>query len=118
MVGSSRYFLLIILVIFLGKRLYLCFHKPNLRCKIPRTQHGEFIKVIECRLGFQFLNRENSCQKSQCYESGRLSSFKHSPKKINISILYLLVLRLISYQNIPFINNYNKLISCCIINFG
>ena len=35
-----------VLVIFLGKRLYLCFRKPNIKCKIPRA----CLKKVFCKM--------------------------------------------------------------------
>ena len=100
-----------ILMIFLRKFLYFILRKTNIRSQIARTQHCKLIKIIQCRLCFFFFYRKNTCKISKLNVFSWFSSFKHSPQEIDIRLLNLSICCRVSNQNIPFINNDNKLLS-------
>ena len=83
--------------------------------KSPRRYHSEFFKIIKCRLCLKLLNRQDSGQICKRNISCSRWTFKKSSEKINIRLLYWLIICLIANQNIPLIYYHYESFSCLCI---
>ena len=95
--------------VFLTQPSHFFLRKSDIRSEGARIQHGELVKIIQSGLGFQLLNRKDPRQPGETNELFRLASLEHPSEKIDIFLLYRLIGRLIPDQDIPFVNNDDKL---------
>ena len=77
--------------VLIAQRIYLSFGEPEETVKFSRLHHRIFYKVVECRLGFVFLNGQDAGHVCSRENGGCAFVLEHPSQQVYVFILCVVI---------------------------